>query len=141
MRLQTLVVILAVAPALRPEAGATFGDGDGDGRPELVFWNQRGHALLLARVPANPKEEGEWPMTPIFTYTFHGEMQQRATAPPFKSVNEHEGLALADINGDGRLDLFCAEMRLNGGNPESKIYLLLGDGRGNFRWLNLGPAR
>jgi hypothetical protein len=24
-------------------------------------------------------------------------------------------------------------MRLNGGNPESKIYLLLGDGQGNFR--------
>ncbi len=201
-----------------------FADVDGDGRPELVFWNQGGHALFVARVPADPKAEREWPMTPIFTYAFDGEMKQRATAPAFKSVNEHEGLALTDIDGDGKadvvgggywfkhlgedrfaantvdasyhfsraaagqfveggrpeivfvvgdgvgpmmmyewikgvwtprtlietvdnghslavvdfdgdghLDLFCAEMRLNGGNPESKIYLLLGDGRGNFR--------
>ena len=201
-----------------------FADVDGDGKRELVFWNQRGHTLFLARVPANPKDDREWPMAPIFTYTFDGEMQQRATAPPFKSINEHEGLALADIdgdgkadlvgggywfkhlggdrfaantvdagyhfsraaagqfieggrpeivfvvgdgvgplmlyewikgtwkprmildqvdnghsltaldfNGDGHLDIFCAEMRLNGGNPESKIYLLLGDGRGIFQ--------
>lgn len=208
----------------RKHHDSIFADVDGDGKPELVFWNQRGHALYLARVPANPKEDPEWPRTPIFTYTADSEMQQRAAAPPFKSVNEHEGLALADIDldgkadligggywfkhlggdrfaantvdasyhfsraaagqfieggrpeivlvvgdgvgplmlyewikgtwtprtvieridnghslaaldfdGDGHLDIFSAEMRLNGGNPESKIYLLLGDGRGNFR--------
>jgi hypothetical protein len=38
-----------------------------------------------------------------------------------------------DFNGDGHLDIFCAEMRLNGGNPESKTYLLLGDGKGGFQ--------
>ena len=201
-----------------------FADVDGDGRKELVFWNQGGHCLMLARVPPDPRQAGEWPLSPIFTYTFDSEMQQRATSPPFKSVNEHEGLWLADIdgdgapdligggywfkhrgggrfdanpvdggyhfsraaagqlieggraeivfvagdgagplvmyewikgtwkpkilvdpvenghslsvvdcNGDGHLDIFCAEMRLNGGNPQSKIYLLLGDGRGNFQ--------
>jgi hypothetical protein len=208
----------------RKHHDAMFADVDGDGKRELVFWNQRGHRLMLARVPANPKDDREWPMTAIFSYTGDGEMQQRATAPPFKSINEHEGLALTDIDGDGQpdivgggywfkhlggdkfaantvdagyhfsragagqlieggrpeivlvvgdgegplvmyewvkgvwkprilieridnghslavldfdgdghLDIFCAEMRLNGGNPESKIYLLLGDGKGNFR--------
>ncbi len=38
-----------------------------------------------------------------------------------------------DFNKDGNLDIFCAEMRLNGGNPQSKIYILLGDGEGNFK--------
>jgi len=44
-------------------------------------------------------------MTPIFTYTYDSEMKQRATSPPFKSVNEHEGLALLDIDGDGKKDI------------------------------------
>ena len=201
-----------------------WADVDGDGRPELVFWNQGAHALMLARVPPNVRAAGPWPITPIFTYTVDSEMQQRATSPPFKGINEHEGLAFVDIdgdgqkdivgggywfkhlqgdqfaanpvdaayhfsrsaagqlieggraevvlvvgdgvgplvmyewqkgtwiphvliekvdnghslavldfNGDGHLDIFLAEMRLNGGNPESKVYLLLGDGKGNFK--------
>jgi hypothetical protein len=201
-----------------------FSDVDGDGRAELVFWNQGAHALILARLPEDPGFAGEWPMTEIFSYSADGEMQQRATSPPFKTINEHEGLALADIdgddkpdivgggywfrhlggdrfrantidagyhfsraaagqliaggrpevvlvvgdgvgplvmyewvkgtwisrvlieridnghslnlvdfNGDGYLDVFCAEMRLNGGNPESKVYFLFGDGTGGFR--------
>jgi hypothetical protein len=200
-----------------------FADVDGDSRSELVFWNQGAHALILARIPNDPRSAGEWPMTEIFAYSADGEMQQRATSPPFKTINEHEGLAFADIdgdgkpdivgggywfkhlggdrylantvdagyhfsraaagqlieggrpevvfvvgdgvgplvmyewtkgtwiprvligridnghslslvdfNGDGRLDVFCAEMRLNGGNPESKVYILLGDGNGGF---------
>jgi hypothetical protein len=200
-----------------------FADVDSDGRAELVFWNQGAHSLILARIPADPRSAGEWPMTTIFTYSADGEMQQRATSPPFKTINEHEGLALADIdgdgkpdivgggywfkglagdryepntidagyhfsraasgqlieggrpevvfvvgdgvgplvmyewmkgtwvphvliekidnghslslvdfNGDGHLDIFCAEMRLDGGNPEAKVYMLLGDGKGGF---------
>ena len=200
-----------------------FADVDGDGKTELVFWNQGAHALILARIPEDPRSAGEWPMAEIFTYSADGEMQQRATSPPFKTINEHEGLALADIdgdgkpdiigggywfkylggdryqantvdagyhfsraaagqlieggrpevvfvvgdgvgplvmyewvkgtwiprvliervdnghslslvdfNGDGHLDIFCAEMRLDGGNPDSKVYFLLGDGKGGF---------
>ena len=41
-------------------------------------------------------------------------------------------LQLADFNRDGNLDIFCAEQRLGGANPDSKIYLFLGDGKGNF---------
>ncbi len=202
-----------------------FADVDGDGKNELVFWNQGGNRLVLARIPASPgAHAGEWPMAEIFTYASDSEQQQRAASPPFKGINEHEGLAVADIDGDGRpdivggglwfkhlggdrfraneidggyhfsrsgagqlkeggrpevvlvvgdgvgplvmyewvkgtwkpnvliaeidnghslavvdfdrdghLDIFCAEMRLNGGNPDSKIYILLGDGKGNFR--------
>ena len=49
------------------------------------------------------------------------------------TVNNGHSLDLVDFNRDGNLDIFCAEMRLNGGNPEAKIDLLLGDGNGNFR--------
>ena len=42
-------------------------------------------------------------------------------------------LQLVDFNHDGNLDIFSAEQRLNGANPDSKIYFFFGDGKGNFR--------
>jgi hypothetical protein len=201
-----------------------WGDFDGDGRKELVFWNQGDHRLVLARVPPNVRHVAEWPMTTIYSYPSDSEPEQRATAPAWKRTNEHEGLAAFDIDLDGRMDIvgggrwfkhrggdrfeaniidagysfsraaagqvieggrpevvlvvgdgigplilyewvkgtwrpkrllesvdnghslaivdydgdghddiFCAEMRLNGGNPDAKAWLLLGDGKGNFR--------
>jgi hypothetical protein len=47
-------------------------------------------------------------------------------------VDHGHSLALADLNTDGNLDIFCAEMRLNGENPDAKMWLFLGDGQGNF---------
>ena len=43
------------------------GDFDGDGKEELVFWNQGKAArkLWLARVPADPKTAEAWPLTEI----------------------------------------------------------------------------
>jgi len=200
-----------------------FGDFDGDGREELVFWNQSDQKLFLAEIPNDPRNAGPWPVAEIYAYSADSEPEQRGKPASFKGVNEHEGLAKADIDGDGKLDIvggarwfkhlggtrylpniidasysfsraaagqlkkggrpevvlvvgdgegplmwyewvkgawighklldivnghslslvdfdndgnldiFCAEMRLNGGNPGSKIYLLLGDGNGNFR--------
>ena len=45
----------------------------------------------------------------------------------------HHTLQLVNFNHDGNLDIFCAEQRLDGTNPHSKIYFFLGDGNGNFK--------
>ncbi len=201
-----------------------FVDADGDGRNELVFWNQNAQTLWLARPPADPRSPGEWPRVAIYTYSKDSEMPHRGAPPKWRGVNEHEGLAFEDIdldgrkdligggrwfrhlggdrfqenlvdaafpfsrcaaaqlieggrpeivlslgdgvgplilyewqngawrplmildgidnghtlhagdfNFDGKMDLFLAEMRLNGANPKSKMLLLFGDGSGNFR--------
>lgn len=69
-----------------------FEDFDGDGRLELVFWNQlAGGKLMLADIPADPLTPDPWPFNPIFT----GEANS-------------EGLAAADIDLDGRMDIVGA---------------------------------
>ena len=204
-----------------------FGDFDGDGMMELVFWNQSAGKLFLAEIPENPSTyEGEWPRKPVYTYGMDSEMMQTGQSgyPAWKGTNEQEGLFSCDIdgdgisdivgggrwfkydgaggfeeniidasytftravagqlveggrpevvllagdghapmylynydergtwkrtmliqevvdghsidvidfNGDGHLDIFCGEMGLNGGNPDAKIRIMLGDGQGNF---------
>jgi len=53
-------------------------------------------------------------------------------------VHPHS-LQVADIDGDGNLDIFCAEMakwsegRRDPDNPNAKAYVFYGDGKGNFR--------
>ncbi len=79
-------------------------DFDGDGLGELVFWNQRARTLFIAHIPTNPKGNAEWNRRAIYSYPTE-EMEQRGAYPPFKSINEHEGLAAEDIDGDGVLDI------------------------------------
>jgi len=66
-----------------------FGDFDGDGQAEFVFWNQGATALQLAEIPADPKTSGPWSYRPIYYYT----------------TGIHEGLAKGDIDLDGKLDI------------------------------------
>jgi len=188
-----------------------FGDFDGDGRAELVFWNQGARKLLWAPVPADPTVS-PWPLREIFshpklkheglakadidgdgrpeligggmwfkyrngTFIAHviDEKQAvgRAAAGLFRKgarpavlfclgettgrlmMYECEGdpgaggrwrgrdllgvdvdhghtLEVADVDGDGNLDILCAEMRLNGANEHARMWLLLGDGQGGF---------
>ncbi|MBD3290294.1 hypothetical protein GF337_15930 [candidate division KSB1 bacterium] len=67
-----------------------FGDFDGDGQGELVFWNQRAQKLYIADIPKNPKEAKNWKLVEIWSW-------QKA----FK----YEGFAKADIDQDGIVDL------------------------------------
>lgn len=71
----------------------TFADYDGDGRPELVSWNQGGRQLLWFEVPENPKSRtGPWEAQVIHTW---GEGQE-CEGFPSQPV---------DIDGDGLMDL------------------------------------
>jgi hypothetical protein len=207
------------APKHHDQAAA---DLDGCGKPEIVFWNQDAHGLFVAKMPPDPRTAGPWPITQVYSYSADSEPPQRGQPAQFRGTNEHEGLAIIDIDndgkldivgggrwfrnlgglrfqenlidpaysfsraaagqlkkggrpevvfvvgdgegplnwyewvkgtwqphkiadinfghslqvldvdGDGNLDIFCAEQRLNGENPDSKIYIFYGDGEGNF---------
>jgi hypothetical protein len=67
-----------------------FGDFNGDGRAELVFWNQEANNLSLADIPADPRNTQPWPAAPIYQWV---------------GGKSHEGLAKADVDGDGVLDI------------------------------------
>ena len=47
-------------------------------------------------------------------------------------VDHGHSLQVADIDGDGNLDIFCGEMRHHGGNDDAKMWTFLGDGQGKF---------
>lgn len=68
-----------------------FGDFDGDGKIEFVSWNQSDRALLRFVIPADPKNGELWAVEKIFTWPETG--------------YSHEGLAKADVDGDGVDDI------------------------------------
>jgi len=70
-----------------------FGDFDGDGKIELVSWNQRAGELLLFEIPKTPRLTEPWPFSTIYTWTDRVKM---------------EGLAAADIDLDGKEDIIGA---------------------------------
>lgn len=84
-----------------------FGDFDGDGREDLVFWCQGDHALYLAEIPDNPKTAKTWNLTVVYKYNDDSEMIQRGQEnyPAWKGNHEHEGLTSADMDGDGVMDI------------------------------------
>jgi sugar phosphate isomerase/epimerase len=86
-----------------------FGDFEGLGRPQLVFWNQNANTLDIARIPPDPRHTAPWPFVSIFN-----------------AANYAEGLDAYDIDGDGRVDLLA-------GNYWFKY---LGDGK--FKAIKLG---
>ena len=128
------------------------GDFDGDGKDELVFWNQGKTARKLwhARVPADPKATEPWPMTGIFAW----------------QEGDYEGLAKGDVDGDGLTDIIgggmwfkfaggkfkpnvidaeagfsriAAGQLKRGGRPE--LVIAPGDRDGKLRWYELVGAK
>jgi hypothetical protein len=67
-----------------------FGDFDGDGQAEFAFWNQGAKNLSLAELPSDPRNTQPWPYAPIYQWS---------------GGKSHEGLAKADIDGDGIIDI------------------------------------
>ncbi|MFN0157321.1 MAG: FG-GAP-like repeat-containing protein, partial [Bacteroidota bacterium] len=69
-----------------------FADFDGDGQTEMAFWNQKprpnGDKLFIAGIPADPRTTEPWIHEQIF----------QASSPS-------EGLAIADMDGDGTVDI------------------------------------
>jgi len=136
-----------------------FADFDGDGQAELIFWNQNARTLFLAEIPGDVKNTRPWPLIPIYTWSPREAKAPAAKADRWKMTNEHEGLAAADIDGDGKLDIVggghwfrheggnkysaheidagetfsrCAAGQLvAGGKPE--VVLVIGDGVGRLK--------
>lgn len=68
-------------------------DFKGTGKPQLMFWDQGARKLMLAEIPANPREAASWPVTEI--------LDTRKVSTAIKQ----EGMAVCDIDGDGKPDL------------------------------------
>ena len=68
-----------------------FGDFDGDEKEELISWNQKDSSLYIFEIPEDPKSAEVWEYAIIY-----------------KGTKEDEGLAKADINMDGKIDLIGA---------------------------------
>lgn len=67
-----------------------FDDFDGDGKAELVFWNQRAQKLFITDIPQNPKKKKNWKFVEIWSWP---------------KAFKYEGLAKTDVDLDGKIDL------------------------------------
>ena len=69
-----------------------FGDFDGDGSEELVFWNTNVCKLFIAEIPEDPKNTPAWDMYLIHQFEIPED-------------SKYEGLAKGDIDMDGKTDI------------------------------------
>jgi hypothetical protein len=126
-----------------------FGDFDHDGRTDLVSWNQFDSLLLMFDIPEASNEGSKDPASETWDFI-----------PIYKGVPQDEGLAAADINLDGKLDIVgagkwfehkqgkafdvhvideqmnftraAAGQLVEGGPPE--VLFCPGDARGDAKW-------
>lgn len=70
-------------------------DFTGDGRSELVFWNQGARKLFMADIPAKPRTTSPW------------SLKEMLDTSQVKTAIKQEGMASCDIDGDGRTDLLA----------------------------------
>jgi hypothetical protein len=74
-----------------------FGDFLGQGKPQLVFWNQKAKTLFLAEIPAAPRAAEFWPSTAVLT-----------NAKP-AGVPYIEGASAFDVDADGKVDILACD--------------------------------
>ena len=74
-----------------------FGDFKGTGKAQLAFWNQGAKKLLLAEIPADPRNAISWPTTEVFS----------GSAGEGGTLRYAEGIAAFDVDGDGQIDLLA----------------------------------
>ena len=79
-------------------------DLDGDGRPELIFWNQGAARLFWVPIPDDPKVS-PWPGIRLIA----------------QDVKE-EGLAVADVDGDGRAELIAGQSWYRPVDPQKGLW-------------------
>lgn len=83
------------------------------GRPEII------------QVPGDASGVGRW-------FEWNGGAWIGHTLP-IGQIEDGHSLDIADVDGDGNLDIFIGEMRYaNSSNPEARTLLLWGDGQGDF---------
>ncbi len=74
-----------------------FADVKDSGKLQLLFWNQRAKAILLAGIPAEPRNAAAWPLETLYS----GEAGDHVE----NAAKYAEGVDAADVDGDGRMDL------------------------------------
>jgi hypothetical protein len=96
----------------RGDVMVAIGDVNGDGRPEIVLAPSEGSGMLAwYEAPADVRERG-WKEHIV---------EER--------IDHAHGLQLADVDGDGRLDLVVAKMHQASPPQDVAIYRNLGGGR------------
>jgi hypothetical protein len=107
-----------------------FGDFLGRGTPQLSFWNQGASRLFLAEVPADPKHEGPWALAAIH------QAEHSAKGPPYL-----EGLAAADIDADGKLDLLAGNGWLRHTDGQAFRFIPIAEHGGRIAAGHFKPGR
>ena len=78
------------------------GDFLGTGRPQIAFWNQGEQAIFLAEIPPDPRHAGPWRLIKIFS----GEAGESRNT----TFHYAEGMAVCDVDGDGKADLLAGNL-------------------------------
>jgi hypothetical protein len=132
----------------------TAGDFDGDGRPELVSWNQKAKQLLLFEIPENPRSSGLWPRIVVDSWTSGQAMEGFPSSPVDLDLDgkvdivgggrwyKHQAGAKyhANIIDDSMRFTQCAAGQLvKGGRPE--VVFSPGDTNGTAKWYQWKGGR